>query len=149
MVINQSENEESGLILQSFSIVLLKIIPAVFSSPGKRGDVFYYSPQYSDETNLSLGSIANEAIASGRDCQKGLNVLGRTLCFPTAQGSLGRIQRQFAFHQHIWHQGSAEPAAAFHCGRQQQPPQVLLGWSGSGPPRSRLCCPLRFPWDFS
>lgn len=56
MVINQSENEESGLILQSFSIVLLKIIPAVFSSRGKRGDVFYYSPQYSDETNLSLGS---------------------------------------------------------------------------------------------
>lgn len=109
MVINQSENEESGLILQSFSIVLLKIIPVVFSSRGKRGGVSYYSLQYSDETNLSLGSrkwgnCLRQRLPEGPECPWPHSVLSHgtgedpgTVCIPPSHLAPGICRANCCF----------------------------------------------------
>lgn len=109
MVINQSENEESGLILQSFSIVLLKIIPVVFSSRGKRGEVSYYSLQYSDETNLSLGSrkwgnCLRQRLPEGPECPWPHSVLSHgtgedpgTVCIPPSHLAPGICRANCCF----------------------------------------------------
>lgn len=73
----------------------------------------------------SLQAPANEAIAWGRGCQRGLDVLGHTRCCPKAQGSLGGFRESLHSTPHLA-PGICCANCCFYRGRQQQSPQLLL-----------------------
>lgn len=114
MAVNQSENEEScphlAKLLSSFTE---NNSSGIFSSCGKCGDVFYYSPQYSDETRQSLGS--SKWGNSLRQSNAWMSLA--TLCAsPRLRGALGGLTNSVCISPPHLAQGSAVPAAAPCCG---------------------------------